>query len=191
MIDTEDYLVDPRIPHDRDDQAVAERLGLRGMAAAPLRAPGGEVIGTLAVSFEDVHAFSDDELALLQGLADQGAIAISNARLTEDLSEQADELAHRVDAQRTLAAMAAQLTSLRDPVAVLRQTLLEAVRLLKGHGGQIGMVATDADGVVRWGDGHSLVRGKLVALHRAETTPRPNDGVRGRAIRRASHAVDR
>ena len=32
---------------------VAERLGLRGMAAAPLRAPGGEVIGTLAISSRD------------------------------------------------------------------------------------------------------------------------------------------
>ena len=31
---------DPRIPHEPDDDDVAERLGLRGMAAAPLRAPG-------------------------------------------------------------------------------------------------------------------------------------------------------
>ena len=79
VIHTEDYLVDPRIPHDEEDQAVAERLALRGMAAAPLLAPEGEVIGTLAVSFEAPHDFGDDELELLQGLADQGAIAISNA----------------------------------------------------------------------------------------------------------------
>ena len=52
VIHTEDYLIDPRIPHDEADQAVAQRLALRGMAAAPLLAPGGEVIGTLAVSFE-------------------------------------------------------------------------------------------------------------------------------------------
>ena len=45
---TSDYLADPRIPHEPDDQDVARRLGLVGMAAAPLRAPGGEVIGTLA-----------------------------------------------------------------------------------------------------------------------------------------------
>ena len=182
VIATEDYLVDPRIPHEPDDQAVAERMGLRGMAAAPLRSPGGEVIGTLAVSFETVHAFSEDELTLLQGLADRGAIAISNSRLEEDLREQTAELAHRVDAQRTLAAMAAQLTSLRDPVEVLRQTLLEAVRLLKGHGGQIGMVGTDADGVVRWGDGHSLVRGSMTPFTTDDRTP-AELGVSGRAIR--------
>ncbi|MEA2652245.1 MAG: hypothetical protein QOI85_1966 [Chloroflexota bacterium] len=308
VIHTDDYLVDPRIPHDEADQSVAERLALRGMAAAPLLAPGGEVIGTLAVSFEQPHEFGDDELTLLQGLADQGAIAISNARLTEelersreqyrylvdesvdimwsidadmrftyisdsvermtgyrpdeligqhvsaatapesmptvaatfaelrehpervyrlrileprkdgsvlpveirgtgivdgegrligahgtnrditeiarletDLREQADELAHRVEAQRTLAEMAAQLTSLRDPSAVLEQTLRAAVRLLKGNGGQIGMVATDAEGILRWGDGHSLVHEELVPFTELDHT-RADDGVSGLAI---------
>jgi PAS domain S-box-containing protein len=308
VIHTEDYLLDQRIPHLPADEAVAERLALRGMAAAPLLAPGGEVIGTLAVSFEAPHPFSDDELSLLQGLADQGAIAISNARLTEelelsreqyrylvdesvdimwsidadmrftyisdsvermtgfrpdeligqhvsmatapesmdlvartfedltahpervyrlrvleprkdgsmlpveirgtgivdaegrligahgtnrditeiarleqDLREKAAELAHRVDAQRTLAEMATQLTSLRDPSAVLEQTLRAAVRLLKGHGGQIGMVTPQEDGALGWGDGHSLVHDEL-QLFREEDHTRADDGVSGRAI---------
>ncbi|MFN2419298.1 MAG: GAF domain-containing protein, partial [Candidatus Limnocylindria bacterium] len=191
LVHTEDYLVDPRILHDEDDQSVAERLALRGMAAAPLRAPGGEVIGTLAVSFEAPHAFSTDELALLQGLADQGAIAISNAKLTEELQRHTDELAHRVEAQRTLAEMATQLTSLRDPSAVLEQTLRAAVRLLKGHGGQIGMVSPDEDGAIRWGHGHSLVHNELVPFTKEDHT-RADDGVSGRAIHtgRASWTED-
>ncbi len=318
VIHTEDYLVDPRIPHGAADQSVAERLALRGMAAAPLRAPGGEVIGTLAASFEEPHEFDGDALALLQGLADQGAIAISNARLTEelersreqyrylvdesvdimwsidaemrftyisdsvermtgftpaeligqhvsmatapesvalvaqtfaemrqhpnrvyrvrileprkdgsllpveirgtgivdehgtligahgtnrditeiarlerDLREQTDELAHRVDAQRTLAEMAAQLTSLRDPSAVLEQTLRAAVRLLKGDGGQIGMVAADDDGQLRWGDGHSLVHDTLTAFTDRDHT-RADDGVSGKALKlgRATWTAD-
>src|SRR4029450_3703465 len=45
---TYDYLIDPRIPHEPDDVAAAERLGLRRMGAAPLRGPGGEGIGTVA-----------------------------------------------------------------------------------------------------------------------------------------------
>jgi len=179
---TEDYMVDPRIPHDEQDQAVATRLQLRGMASAPLRGPEGEVIGTLAVSFGRPHTFGADELELLQGLADQGAIAIANARLTEDLRQHADELAHRVEAQRTLAEMAAQLTSLRDPSAVLIQTLKAAVRLLKANGGQIGMVVTDDDGILRWGDGHSLVHGRLVPFTKEDHT-KVDDGVSGRAVR--------
>ena len=78
---TADYVVDPRIPHESDDQEVAGRLGLRGMAAAPLRAPGGEILGTLAVSSSEPRSFEADELDLLQGLADQAAIALSNSRL--------------------------------------------------------------------------------------------------------------
>ncbi|MGH2445103.1 MAG: GAF domain-containing protein [Candidatus Limnocylindria bacterium] len=172
---TDDYLVDTRIPHDDEDQVVARRLQLRGMAAAPLRGPEGEVFGTLAVSFAEAHHHTEDELELLQGLADQAAIAIVNARLT-------DQLQHRVDAQRTLAEMAAQLTSLRDPSAVLEQTLREAVRLLKGQGGQIGMVVADENGALCWGDGHSLARGELVPFTKEDRTP-VDDGVSGRAVR--------
>ena len=152
------------------------------MASAPLRGPEGEVIGTLAVSFERPHRFTDDELALLQGLADQGAIAIANSRLTVDLRRHADELADRVEAQRTLSVMAAELTSLRDPSDVLIQTLKEAVRLLKGHGGQIGMVVTDEDGVLRWGDGHSLIHKRLVPFTKDDHT-KVDDGISGRSVR--------
>jgi PAS domain S-box-containing protein len=307
VVATEDYLVDPRIPHEAEDQAVAERLELRGMAAAPLRGPAGQVIGTLAVSFTSTHRFGDDELDLLRGLADQGAIAISNARLVDRLSssegrfrhlvtsspdlvwetdadgrftflsprieeltgwaprelvgqqwsaivmadsmpesratwealqaspssvrksrfllrrrggdpipaevyaigserdgafagahgsirdlteseqlmtrlrDQAKELERRVDAQRTLAEMAAQLTSLRDPSAVLEQTLQAAVRLLQGHGGQIGMVMRGDDGQLRWGDGHSLAGGSPVPFTKEDRTP-VDDGISGRAV---------
>lgn len=78
---TFDYGSDPRIPHEADDDEVARRLRLRGMAAAPLRAPGGEVIGTLAVSTARPRTFEPDELDLLQGLADQAAIALTNSNL--------------------------------------------------------------------------------------------------------------
>jgi PAS domain S-box-containing protein len=182
VVATEDYTVDPRIPHEPGDQQVAQRLELRGMASAPLRGPEGEVIGTLAVSFERPHRFADDELALLQGLADQGAIAIANSRLTVELRRHAEELADRVEAQRTLSVMAAELTSLRDPSDVLIQTLREAVRLLKGHGGQIGMVVTDEDGVLRWGDGHSLIHKRLVPFTKEDHT-KVDDGISGRSVR--------
>ena len=82
---TEDYLVDPRIPHEADDQRTAERMGLRGMAVAPLRAPGGEVLGTLAVSYRQPCSIDREHLDLLQRLADQCAIALSNATLVEQL----------------------------------------------------------------------------------------------------------
>jgi PAS domain S-box-containing protein len=84
---TYDYLIDPRIPHESEDVVAAERLGLRGMAAAPLRAPAGEVIGTLAISYRTPREIAPDELDLLQGLADQAAIALTNSNLYELLGE--------------------------------------------------------------------------------------------------------
>jgi PAS domain S-box-containing protein/putative nucleotidyltransferase with HDIG domain len=52
-------------------------------SAAMLRA--GQLIGVLnALTFETARVFNADELALLQGLADQAAQAIVNARLLED-----------------------------------------------------------------------------------------------------------
>ncbi len=93
---TSDYTIDPRIPHDWDDVAVSERLGLCGMAAAPLRAPGGEVIGTLAISTARPRSFDPEELDLLQGLADQAAIAISNSNLERELRESETRFRHLV-----------------------------------------------------------------------------------------------
>jgi PAS domain S-box-containing protein len=94
---THDYMVDPRIPHTADDQETAVRMGLRGMAVAPLRAPEGELFGTLAISYDQPRDTTTDEIALLQGLADIGAIAIANARLYEQLRDSERRYRHLVD----------------------------------------------------------------------------------------------
>ena len=57
------------------------------MAAAPLRAPASEVIGTLAISYPTPREIALDELDLLQGLADQAAIALTNSNLYELLGK--------------------------------------------------------------------------------------------------------
>jgi GAF domain-containing protein len=85
---TFDYMVDPRIPHELSDTIAATQLRLRGMAAAPLRAPGGEVIGTLAVSSAEPRLFEADDLDLLQGMADQAAIALTNSNLLARLTRE-------------------------------------------------------------------------------------------------------
>lgn len=93
---TGNYPEDPRIPHEWDDDEVAARLGLGAMAAAPLRAPAGEVIGTLAISYRNPREIVPDELDLLQGLADQAAIALTNSNLYELLGESEARYRHLV-----------------------------------------------------------------------------------------------
>ncbi len=176
-----DYQQDKRFLHSAVADRIVRKANMRSMAAAPLIADG-EVLGALGAYSSRTDDFDEAEIALLRALAEHAATAIANTELTERLRHQADELARRVDAQRTLAEMAAQLTSLRDPSAVLEQTLQAAVRLLKGHGGQIGMVVADDDGVMRWGDGHSLVHGDLVPFTKDDHTA-VDEGVSGRAVR--------
>ncbi|MBW3613042.1 MAG: GAF domain-containing protein [Chloroflexi bacterium] len=174
-----DYRQDRRFPHAPTADRIAGVANMRSMAVAPLMADG-EVLGALGAYSSRADDFDEAEVALLRALADHAATAIANQRLIERLARSQQELARRVDAQRTLAEMAAQLTSLRDPSAVLEQTLQAAARLLQGHGGQIGMVVRTQDGL-RWGDGHSLVRGKLVPFTKDDRTP-VDDGISGRAV---------
>ena len=87
VVSTPDYRSDPRIPREPDDIEVAERLGLGAMAAAPLRAPGGDVIGTLAVNYRVPGRIAPERLEVLQALADHAAIAVWNSDLLQRLEE--------------------------------------------------------------------------------------------------------
>lgn len=174
---TSDYMADPRIPHDPDDAELIERLGLCGMAAAPLRAPGGEIIGTLAVSAAHPREFGEEELDLLQGLADQAAIAITNStlltRLTESearyryLVERAPDLVWSIGAD-------ARLTFLSD--AVVRLTGRQPDELLGEHFGALlhesSKDVADFDWTTGMQHGSQEVRGR-VNLAGADGQPVP------------------
>jgi PAS domain S-box-containing protein len=168
---TSDYTADPRIPHEGNDDEVAARLGLSGMAAAPLRAPGGEVIGTLAISSATPRDFDPEELDLLQGLADQAAIAITNStllsRLTESeeryryLVENAPDMVWSIDAD-------ARLTFISD--AVERMTGVPPEELLGRHFGAFVHESSQEVAEVDWTEGMTPgsqeIRGRVNLLAR-------------------------
>jgi GAF domain-containing protein len=58
----------------------------RSEAALPLRARG-QAIGVLDVQSTEAEAFSDEDVTVLQSLADQVAVAIDNARLLQQAQE--------------------------------------------------------------------------------------------------------
>jgi len=68
------YFDNPDLPDTRSEMAL------------PLRARG-EIIGALDVQSKEPAAFSDEDMAVLQTLADQVAMAISNARLFQQAQE--------------------------------------------------------------------------------------------------------
>jgi GAF domain-containing protein len=81
---------DPRIALDVGTDAVffdnPYLPNTRSEMALPLRARG-EIIGALDVQSKQPGAFSDEDVAVLQTLADQVAMAISNARLLQQAQE--------------------------------------------------------------------------------------------------------
>jgi PAS domain S-box-containing protein len=93
---TDDYLADPRIARAEKDESV-QRLGLGAVAVAPLFGSGGEVIGTLAITYRQPRSIDPRDVALLEELAGQGSIAARNARLYEQLRDSERRYRHLVD----------------------------------------------------------------------------------------------
>jgi PAS domain S-box-containing protein len=170
-VKTDDYLVDPRVPHEPDDQYVAARLGIRGCAVAPLRAPAGEIFGTLAISFRTIREVDDESIARLQVLADQAAIAVSNARLDtllrdsesryRYLVENSPDIVWSVDAE-------GRFTFLSETVQ--RVTGWQPEDLLGGHFGGVvhpsSREVAEMDWTAQMSEGTSETRGRVNLLHR-------------------------
>jgi GAF domain-containing protein len=73
---------------------IAVRAGVRSLASIPLLVKGA-IIGTLNCYTEKLHNFSKEELAILQALASQAALAIEHAKLMVR-SAVIQEMHHRV-----------------------------------------------------------------------------------------------
>ncbi len=77
------YMPNDALPATRSELAVPLKIGQR-------------VIGVLDVQSDELNAFDLDDVAILQALGDQVAIAINNARLFEELEEHKATLEERV-----------------------------------------------------------------------------------------------
>jgi signal transduction histidine kinase len=90
---------------DWPEAAVLEQAGIHSLAHAPLIYKQ-KLIGLLTIgAIGATEPMSDAELKLLQGIADQAAMAIQNGRLYREVQEYNNELENRV-AQRTAALQA-------------------------------------------------------------------------------------
>jgi signal transduction histidine kinase len=83
-----------------ESQQRARDLGHRTILSVPLLRES-ESIGAIILRRNEVHPFSDKQIALLQTFADQAVIAIGNVRLFEQLQERTKELSQSLDDLRT------------------------------------------------------------------------------------------
>jgi len=95
-----------------------------------------QVYGALTMYYPNVHEFSEEEIGLVVAFADQAALAIQNARLTQIEQERKSELENlyrqsqrRADETQTLFSVQQAITSRLDPDVVLQMIADEARRL--------------------------------------------------------------
>ncbi|PWU24734.1 MAG: hypothetical protein C5B48_04870 [Candidatus Rokuibacteriota bacterium] len=98
---TPDLLTDPRITLAPDVRAHLERATVRAVLSVPLLV-GDRVIGALSVGDRHGRAFEPDEVELLQGFADQAALAIENAGLYDETRRQEQEAVALEDVAREI-----------------------------------------------------------------------------------------
>ncbi len=92
--------------------------GIRGYLGAPILSRQGQVVGAVRALSYRPRFFSEQEIALLQQLANGVGIAIENARLVEQIRTQADALEKLNAKQAEFTAMIAH--DLRSPIQNIR-----------------------------------------------------------------------
>lgn len=107
-------------------------LPFRAYLGVPLIA-GDELIGTLVLVDEQAGDFDEDDLALLQSLATQAAVAIRNAQLFEETDRRSRELA-------ALNAVAASVNRALDLETLLTDAVNRVVECLEADGGGVRLL---------------------------------------------------
>ncbi len=134
--------------------------GIRGFVCVPIRARH-RILGTISLGRQTEDRFTDEEVALLECVADQIGLAIDNARLYGEINRQLDDLrraqvevvrAERLAAVNGLAAGVAHeinnpLTIIMAQLHLLAQSELDPQ--VEGAMGVIGAAAKRAASIVR------------------------------------------
>ena len=121
---------------------MAAQTGIGDLIVAPIIGDEGP-LGAIEVYRRDRHAFDDIDAAVLGGLADQAAIAITNARLIEELERSQASVARRADTERALRDITARIAALREPEVILERVVDEAMRLLGTDGAHLTRMGED------------------------------------------------
>jgi GAF domain-containing protein/two-component sensor histidine kinase len=141
---------------------------IEALAGYPLRY-SGRVIGALTAGFAEPHAFSQDELLLLNLLADQAAVAVENTRVFNDAQQ-------RLRSMSALVEMAQQVTGNLRLERVTATTVERLQELLAARASTIALLSEDGSELV-------VVAAAGVKPQYRHVRIKLGEGVSGRAIK--------
>jgi GAF domain-containing protein len=148
----------------------ANKWGISAIAGFPLKS-GNQVIGAFTITYLHPHTFSQDELLLLNLLADQAAVAVKNARLFDDSQRRLRDMSALVD-------MAKQVTGNLKLNSVLQTTVQILQGLLNARASTITMLSEDGNELVV----AAAVGANPKAIKKARM--RVGEGISGEALER-------
>ena len=123
--------------YDTEEQRLRQRLGgFRTIVGVPIRSED-EVIAVISLWRHEVNRFTDGEVGLAMAFAAQGAIAIRNANLMQQLDLRTRELGRSVDQLSGLSKVGEAVSSSLDLHEVLSTIVKHAVELSGTEGGSI------------------------------------------------------
>ncbi len=127
-----DVLADP----DYELHQARKLAGFRTMLGVPMVADG-RVVGVIILWREEVEPFDERTIDLVTTFAAQGAIAVQNVQLFQELQRRERELAQSVDELHALGETSQAVSSTLDLQEVLTAIVTRAVELSGTEGGSI------------------------------------------------------
>ena len=158
-----------------------ERTGFHSMIAAPITGEAGP-LGVIEVYAKERAPSPRPTPGLVGALASQAAIAITNARLIEELDRSRDELSRTADAERTLREIAGRVSATHDQDEILQAVIDASVRLLGATGAMIDLL-DEAGAADAWSSRDAGIRASANMRLLSDVTLDLDAGVSGRALR--------